>query len=33
VYSAEHMAAHLIEKFQGQGIGVNLIHREQPQLS
>jgi RNase adaptor protein for sRNA GlmZ degradation len=32
VYSAEHMAAHLIEKFQGQGIGVNLIHREQPQL-
>ncbi|MDE6366597.1 MAG: hypothetical protein K2L33_03335 [Muribaculaceae bacterium] len=28
VYSAEHMAAHLLERFGGEALGVNLYHRE-----
>lgn len=28
VYSAEHMAAHLLERFGDGAIGVNLYHRE-----
>lgn len=28
VYSAEHMAAHLLERFGGEAMGVNLYHRE-----
>ncbi|MBP3535000.1 MAG: hypothetical protein J6J53_03185 [Muribaculaceae bacterium] len=28
VYSAEHMAAHLLERYAGQPLAVNLYHRE-----